>query len=337
VVDPTDPTDDELAQLVGITIEENFNQAFSDSADETGYANYSGLEIDTEFTVTFKDVPEDVNIELIAINLDSPGDLLVLSGSIVGDEDDAGGDIEFTFEIEATASTGANEEIQLLFNVSTGDPIDSVNGSVTVDVGVEFAAGDLADGEVPEFVDNEVEDPGFDVSDCLTRLMFPWVVSAVAGYDTGITIANTTEDDVGFNATSDINGAEAQTGTCKLTGYPAAGGTVISYTTPNIAAGRTQPIVMSQTTGFNGFSGYVLAVCNFLNAHAFAFLIDGFGSVAGPRVAEGYTANVVVVGDRTFPAGEALGHSPLVFESAYSGGGLRAQVPSALSLVCASC
>jgi hypothetical protein len=308
VVDPTDPTDDELAQLVGITIEENFNQAFSDSADETGYANYSGLEIDTEFTVTFKDVPEDVNIELIAINLDSPGDLLVLSGSIVGDEDDAGGDIEFTFEIEATASTGANEEIQLLFNVSTGDPIDSVNGSVTVDVGVEFAAGDLADGEVPEFVDNEVEDPGFDVSDCLTRLMFPWVVSAVAGYDTGITIANTTEDDVGFNATSDINGAEAQTGTCKLTGYPAAGGTVISYTTPNIAAGRTQPIVMSQTTGFNGFSGYVLAVCNFLNAHAFAFLIDGFGSVAGPRVAEGYTANVVGVGDRTLPAGEALGH-----------------------------
>jgi len=323
-----DPLDPDNGLAVVIVIAENSNQAFSDEDDEIGYADYDGDHENTVFTVTFKDVPTDVTIELHEVNVDTPGDAALGTGlEVVGNfgtydsdvnddglpdgfdgEDD---DIEFEFEITRTSSTGGTEEIELIFIASTGEPIDSVNGGVSVDVGVSFAAGDLGDGppgSVPEFEDNEVEDPGFDVSDCLTRLMFPWVVSAVAGYDTGITIANTTEDDVGFNATSDINGAEAQTGTCKLTGYPAAGGTVISYTTPSIAAGRTQPIVMSQTTGFNGFSGYVLAVCNFLNAHAFAFLIDGFGSVAGPRVAEGYTANVVNVGDRTFPAGEALGH-----------------------------
>jgi len=300
-VDPFDPTDDERARLVVITIEENFNQAFSDDTDETGYANYSGDEISTEFTVTFKDVPEDVNIELIGINSDP-----TLLGSIVGDADDAGGDIEFTFEIDATASTGANEEIELIFDVSTGDPIDSVGGAVSVDVGVEFAAGDLADEEVPEFVDNEVEDTAFDVSDCLSRLELTWVVSNVAGYDTGLAIANTTKDDEAFGA-DDLQGAVAQDGTCRLTGYPSGGGSPVAFTTPSVAAGRTHAMVFSQTTGFSAFSGYVLVVCNFLNAHAFAFITNGFGSVAGPTLSQGYEANVVPGGTRVLADGESLG------------------------------
>ena len=83
---------------------------------------------------------------------------------------------------------------------------------------------------------------------------------------------------------------------------------MVSYTTPSVAAGRTHAFVLSGTAGFSGFAGYILATCNFLNAHAFAFIIDGFGSATGPRVAEGYVANVVASGDRTNAAGEGLAH-----------------------------
>jgi len=306
VADVDDITDEELAQLVRIRIEENFNQAFSSDIDEEGYADYTGDEISQEFTVVFKDVPEDVNIELIAINLDSPGDLLVISGIAETDANNDGGDVEFVFTIDETASTGGNEEIELVFNVSTDAPIDTVGGSSTVDVGVSFVAGKVEDEETPEFVDNEVEDPGFGVTDCLTRLELSWVVSNVAGYDTGVAFANTSEDDAAFGS-SELQGAVAQSGTCKLTGYPSGGGNPVSYTTPSIAAGRTHAMVMSSTTGFSGFSGYVLVVCNFLNGHAFAFITNGFGSVTGPTLSQGYEANVVPGGTRVLANGESLG------------------------------
>jgi hypothetical protein len=319
----TDLTDQEEAELIVITIAENNNQAFSSGADEAAYANYSGAEIDMEFTVTFKDVPEDVDLTLEAVNLDTPGLLEVTSDfddHLDGDGGDGdtdqlpadhpdsgdGGDLEFVFEITATSSTGAEEEIQLVFNSSTGDAIDTVGGSTTVDVGVEFTAGDLTDGEVPEFVDNEVEDPAFDVIDCQTRLEFSWVVANVSGYDTGIAFANTTEDDAAFGP-DDLQGAVAQDGTCTLTGYPAAGGNPVSFTTPSIAAGRTHAMVMSSTTGFSGFAGYLLVVCNFLNGHAFAFITNGLGSAGGPTLSQGYEGNVVPLGTRVLAAGESLG------------------------------
>jgi hypothetical protein len=301
-----DPDD---GQVVFIEIEENFNQAFSDEDDEAGYADYGGAgadgtEIDMEFTITFKDVPEDINIELV----DFDDDTLTTTGLIVGDNQDGdGGDMEFTFTVTATASTGGTEKVELTFAATTADPLDSVNGGVTVDVGVSFAAGTVDDGEVPEFVDNEVEDPAFDVTDCRTRLEFSWVPANVAGYDTGVAIANTTEDDAGYDADLDLEGAEPQSGTCRLTGYPAAGGNPVQFTTPTIAAGRTHAMVMSSTAGFSGFAGYVLVLCNFLNAHAFAFITNGLGSATGPTLSQGYEANVVFGGDRTFPLGESLG------------------------------
>jgi len=309
IVDPDDLTDAELAQAVRIRIEENFNQAFSNDTDENGYADYGvGAEVTQTFIITFKDVPTDVNIELIDINLDSPAGppTLAIAGIVEGDDEDGdGGDIVFEFTITTTASTGANEEVELIFVATTTEPIDSVNGGVLVDVGVSFEGGDLGGGTGPEFVDNETEDAAFNVTDCLSRLLLTWVVSNVAGYDTGVAIANTTEDDAAFGA-DDLDGAVAQSGTCKLTGYPSGGGSPVAFTTPSVAAGRTHAMVFSQTTGFSGFAGYVLVVCNFLNAHAFAFITNGFGSVAGPTLSQGYLGNVVPSGTRVLADGESL-------------------------------
>jgi hypothetical protein len=303
-LDEDDLTDDEMDAAVRVRIEENFNQAFSDATDETGYADY-GNQFDMTFTLTFKDVPEDVNIELIDINLDTPGGL-VIAGVAEGDADDAGGDIEFEFDITATASTGANEEIELIFAVTTADAIDSVNGGGDVDLGIEYVAGTVEDGEVPEFVDNEVEEFAFGVTDCLTRLELTWAVANVAGYDTGTVFANTSEDDLAYGA-EDSDGAIAQDGNCTLTGYPAAGGNPIQFTTPTITAGRTHAMVLSSTTGFNGFAGYILTVCHFLNAHAFAFISNNYGSTAAPNGFQGLEWNVVLQGTRTHEDGESLG------------------------------
>jgi len=304
VADTPEDEDPDTGKVVFIEIEENFNQAFTSAADEDGFADYGvGAEVGQTFTITFKDVPEDVNIELRDFDEDTLTTDLV---SDDGGQDGDGGDLEFTFTITGTATTGDTEKVELTFAVTTSDPIDSVAGGITVDVGVSFEAGDLSDGEVPEFVANEVEDDAFDISDCFTRLLFPWVAN-IAGFDSGIAIANTTEDDVAFGA-SDTVGAQAQNGTCVLTGYPQGGGAPVSFTTPSVTAGGTQTLVLSGTTGFSGFAGYILGVCNFLNAHAFTFITDGFGSLGGPDVAEGYTANVVPAGSRTGSAGESLGH-----------------------------
>jgi hypothetical protein len=121
---------------------------------------------------------------------------------------------------------------------------------------------------------------------CRTVLLYPYVTNQ-AGFDTGLTIANTSLDSftIGGNATG------AQAGSCKLTWY---GGTTAAPTTPpgpvdtgNIAAGT----VWTNTLGTiaPSFQGYMFAVCNFQYAHGFAFISD----VGARNLAMGYLAIVI--------------------------------------------
>jgi hypothetical protein len=295
-------------EAVIINFAELFNQGFASSDDETGLADYDGEEVGQTFTITFKDVPPEVTIRLQTIDNDE--DDLVLGGDPAGtevtnDEDDPQ-DLEFEVTIDATNSSGSNEEFSLIFEVETDDAIDLVNGSSDIPVGVSYEQGQFDDQEAPEIVENEVEDTGFVVTDCLTWLELTWAVANVAGYDTGLAIANTSEDDLAFG-TAGNQGAEAQNGTCTLTGYPFAGGTPVQFTTPTIDAGETGTVILSSTSGFNGFAGYILTVCNFLNAHAFAFITNNFGSASAPDGFQGAEFNVVPIGSRVIPTGESLG------------------------------
>jgi hypothetical protein len=301
----------EDVERIFVTISELFNQAFASEDDEIGLAEYTGPEVEQTFEVTFKDVPADVNIRLLEINLDGPGGLdlgddgdALLPLVRTGDDDD----VVFSFTIDATSGSGSNEEIELVFDATTDDSIDLVDGGLNINVGIAYAAGELSDGEVPEYVDNEVEDRAFVVSDCLTRLLLSWAAVNASGFDTGVTFANTTEDDAGYEELDGNPGAIAQDGTCTLTGYKSTDGSTVQFTTPEIGAGETHPQVLSSVSGFNGFTGYILAVCNFLNAHAFAFITNGFGSVTGPTIAEGAQWNVVPLASRVIPAGEGLNH-----------------------------
>jgi hypothetical protein len=83
-------------------------------------------------------------------------------------------------------------------------------------------------------------------------------------------------------------------------------GTASQYTTPTIPAGSVYAFSQSATS-FSGQTGYVIAVCRFLNAHGFAFLTNGFAQAAGPQLSHGYLGLVLPnpIGGRTNSNGES--------------------------------
>jgi hypothetical protein len=119
---------------------------------------------------------------------------------------------------------------------------------------------------------------------CTTALLFPYITTAFlvpgqSGFDTGISIANTT---------SDPFGTTTQAGTCTLYWYggpPGATSPVSAEPTPTtLGAGginNTVPI-MTGTTALTlasqsvpaDWSGYMIALCNFQFAHGYASVTD---------------------------------------------------------------
>jgi len=140
---------------------------------------------------------------------------------------------------------------------------------------------------IPRFAsDSSAARSIFTISICRTILLYPYITNQ-AGFDTGLTIANTSLDPY----TTGSNATGAQSGSCKLTYY---GGTTAAPTTPpgpsdtgNIAAG-TVWVNTLQTIAPN-FQGYMFAVCNFQFAHGFAFISD----VGARNLAMGYLAIIL--------------------------------------------
>ena len=301
---------------MSLTGSEAFAAALALAAQETGFSNTPAATASTTIVITINGVPAGFRLVPVSqlqstntgaalavapaipltfgalpanVNQTTSGTAITLTYTITG-TDNATAE-SFTFGYHLGTSTGA----PVAAGGSTGPITATISiGPITTTGIVRMAANATPAGTIAN------------VSDCVTRLEYSWVVNT-AGYDTGIAIANTTKDDEAYG-TGVPNGATAQSGPCVLTGYPAGGGTPISFTTASIPAGQTLAFTISGTTGFSGFSGYVLAVCNFLNAHSFAFITNGFGSTAGPNLAQGYQALVVPAGTRVIPGGEALGH-----------------------------
>ena len=166
---------------------------------------------------------------------------------------------------------------------------------------------------IPRFIDTPITANEFTINQCVTNLLFPFVTNQ-AGFDTGIAIANTSQDPFG-DPNARLNG-----GRCTMNFYgrlangnpaPAA-----MQTDRDVNAGETLTMVLSTggnygLTGAAGFQGYMIAQCNFLYAHGFAFITDG--PIGQARVAEGYLALVIDGPDSTGrlrgnTLGEVRGH-----------------------------
>lgn len=162
---------------------------------------------------------------------------------------------------------------------------------------------------IPRFIDNATPRAAFNINQCVTNLLFPFVTNQ-AGFDTGIAISNTSRDPFADNA------GRLQAGTCTLNYYgstPSGPAPSAQTTNANVDAGSTVSFVLSSGGGLGvagtpGFQGYMIAQCRFQFAHGFAFITDG--PIGQAQVAEGYLALVMDSGivSRTGSFSEVLAH-----------------------------
>ncbi len=126
------------------------------------------------------------------------------------------------------------------------------------------------------------------INTCATNLLFTFTTNQL-GFDTGLVIANTSQDTLGTGGKS---AAANQSGTCTLNFFgngaptPATG---VADPGGNLAAGATHAFTLSSVAP--GFQGYVIAACPFQYAHGFAFITYNLTQNNG--VAEGYLAEVL--------------------------------------------
>jgi len=156
----------------------------------------------------------------------------------------------------------------------------------------------------------------FTINSCSCNLLFPFVTN-IAGFDTGVAIANTTADT--------LNGLAPQAGTVTLTYYGTTTGggaaPATQVTTSSVPAGSELIFTVSNGGNYGilatpGFEGYIIARADFQYCHGFAFISDA----GAQKLAEGYLAisldvPVVTVNpalptglNRTGQAGENEGH-----------------------------
>jgi len=168
---------------------------------------------------------------------------------------------------------------------------------------------------IPRFIQDTTSTALFTISPCSCNLLFPFVTN-IAGFDTGVAIANTSMDPFGTSS---------QTGTVVLNYYgsTSGGGAAPPATVPLGPVPAGQELIFTLSNGGNystpatpGFEGYIIAQANFQYCHGFAFISD----VGAQKLAEGYLAisldvPVVTVNvalptglNRTGNAGENEGH-----------------------------
>jgi hypothetical protein len=269
----------------------------------TGLADFG-----TRLMAVFNNVPAGVTLSVSASNVgaadpDDPGVGFNLASNVarltssatgafsaVGDFDDM---VEVTLATVGTVQSGAavwevlqesqqaTNQMAFLVEISfDADPGAGSPGLGTATVNGSFApisTNRLAStsAPVPRFADTSTAVNLFSVSVCATNLLFPFVTNQ-AGFDTGIAIANTSQD---------IFGTTPQTGTCTLNSFgtnaPAA------ITTASIQGGTVYTNLAS--AAMPNFQGYVIARCTFQFAHGFAFISD----LGARNLAMGYLALII--------------------------------------------
>jgi len=213
------------------------------------------------------------------------------------------GTVTATYVTTANTSTGTTFYLPVFLTVSGGAaPVQST----ALTAALSYAPTATVTGPtslIPTFAASTAAPLStITVTACTTTLLFPYVTN-VAGFETGIAISNTTTDNlknVGSTSTpAGTNSASASTGTCILNFYGNTATQPPAFLTPvplgvYSASTGAAPVYANTLTGMSGatgFSGYVIASCNFVDAHGFAFIVDGtLGQPNG--LAEGYLALV---------------------------------------------
>jgi hypothetical protein len=227
----------------------------------------------------------------------------------------SGGTATVTYEVYY-ADPSVPETVIVPFEVSyiTTGPTNPSSTTTPATVSVNFAplsaAGvtDVASGSlpIPRFGQPHAAVSFFSINLCSCNLLFPFVTN-IAGFDTGIAIANTTADT--------LNGLAPQSGPVTITyyGFTAGGGPApdTQPTTSPVPAGSELIFTLSSGGNYGilptpGFEGYLIVRADFQYCHGFAAITDQ----GAQRLGEGYLALQLDVPEiyRTGQFGENLGH-----------------------------
>jgi hypothetical protein len=121
----------------------------------------------------------------------------------------------------------------------------------------------------------------FTINACKTTLLFQFITNQ-AGFDTGVSVSNTSKDTLG---------TLAQSGRCTGTFFPTPASNQPQFAplpSPNVIPAGEQ-WVFSVSAVRPGFQGYLMVTCDFQFAHGYAFISD-FGA---QKFAQGYQALVI--------------------------------------------
>jgi len=298
-----------------IQVTERYPAALTILADEANFTpagtGITAPTLGTSVVVTLSGVTSGLAIQ--AIGTSAASGTLALGAPSTLTQTSTGSALTFTFPVTAD-TTSLSETITINFVVGlpngTGGAITPGGGGgslpaigTTAAITATVALGPVSSGAILNFAAN-TQGTGTigTIGDCVTNILFPFLTNQV-GFDTSVQIANTSSDKLAFPS----GGASAQNGTCTLTFYPtdlttqtatASGsvGTPSQVTTPTIAAGGTYAFQQSGTS-FKGQSGYMFAVCRFLDAHAFSFVVNG--SVSTGTISQGLLGLIIPNGTIT--------------------------------------
>jgi hypothetical protein len=191
------------------------------------------------------------------------------------------------------ADTSVQETLSVPISVeytsNTGSNIPAPTTTPST-VGVEFSPQSTvgtasSTAPIPRFGPSGSPVAIFSISPCSCNLLFPFVTN-IAGFDTGVAIANTSVDPYGTSP---------QTGTVTLNYYgtTSGGGAAPATATTTSAVPGGAELIFTLSNGGNygipatpGFEGYIIAQANFQFCHGFAFISD----VGAQKLAEGYLA-----------------------------------------------
>ncbi len=253
-------------------------------------AVFSNIPTGVAIFVTTREVPQGTSAGVEARCTTTPGGALVpcpvsspadggmyrvpLSGSP--------GTGEIYWEI-TSSNAGAAETVSFGVAVAYNPGPPAGTGNVLGSFSPISAAGEATPGpdDLPRFVSAASPVPAFILEVCRTVLLFQFLTS-IPGWDTGVSIANTTLDEPLFNT-------PRQSGKCTAYFYQ-PGVTVPPLESPVIPPGGQWLWTLHAYRP--NFQGYMLVSCEFQHAYGFAFISDlGF---SGPdRFAQAYQAIVL--------------------------------------------
>ena len=266
-----------------LTVSESFASAWTSSAQEgtTGVTNGYQLKLKIAGTL-----PTGVTIGLIS----------GASGTVSGT-------VTFTPSVLSSSATKSTikfsdtnkalkEKFIILFDVvvkSTGTgaitkPLAKVSISATV-----TSNPDDTTTSIPRFTVSDLPSGGqtiLNVISTVTNILYTFTTwDASLGFDTGLDVANTSNDPF------IVNGASASAGAITYHFFPRGGDASFSYTTVagspgdgleadgTLAAGGSHTVLLSELVGAASqsgpFTGYVIAICGFTHGHGEGFILDG--------------------------------------------------------------